>query len=698
MSRLELISQLDKKDCGITCLLMILKYYGGEVSREYLRILAHQDQYGVSAYYLIEAASNLGLEGKGVTGSLEELTNDILPCIAHVHLNQYEHFVVIEKINHKSQYIYILDPARGKLKYSFMEYQKISTNQYLCFRPKVAKLPVLKEEKRFSRFCFSFFYHQWYLVFAILFCMLLSFLLELVITYHLQWILDYGVAYQKKTLLSFFLLFVVMLIIFIRIIHLIQEYFTNHLLQKFQLFISEKVIQHILYLPYQYHQYHTAGELISKFSFLDDILYILFPILNGISSTIIFIILLVLLGRIHRYFFYIFFLFMIAQILIMKIEIPIINKMLNQTKGELTLLNSKLTEYFYGLGTIKSMHIEEDIFEKIKVYLFHYLIKLKKLKLRFKLNEEGKSFIRLLIEHLLLTYGGLLLLQQRIILSNLLMVSFLSRLAIHQCEVLLELPSKWENSKTSFEQLNDLFSVEQEDFSYGIMTLPNCLNGLIQLKKLCFSIKEDEPLFQDVTLTIDKGTRVALLGSSGSGKSTFLKILMRYYEVSNQMIYLDNRDILSYPLEIIRENICYVSQEEVLFSDTVYQNIILNQKIDYDEFLTICKITEVDSIVASSLLGYQYKIEENGVNLSGGERQRIILARALAKKARIYLFDESFNQLDILRERRIMKAMFNYLEGRTILVVSHRKNNLDLFSRRIVLDDKKLIDDYLYFR
>jgi len=190
---------------------------------------------------------------------------------------------------------------------------------------------------------------------------------------------------------------------------------------------------------------------------------------------------------------------------------------------------------------------------------------------------------------------------------------------------------------------------------------------------------------------------ISICGKSGSGKSTLLKILMRYYEVAHQMIYLDNRDILSYPLEMIRENICYVSQDEMLFSDTVYQNIMLNQKIDYDEFLMICKITEVDSIVSSSLLGYQYKIEENGINLSGGERQRIILARALAKKSCIYLFDESFNQLDIHRERRIMKAIFNYLEGKTIFVVSHRKNNLDLFTRRLVLDDKNIIDDYLYF-
>jgi len=697
VAHLEFISQLDKKDCGITCLLMILKYYGGEASREYLRLLAHQDQYGVNAFYLIDAANHLGLEGKGITGPLEEMPCSFLPCIAHVHLNGYEHFVVIEKINHKSQYVYIVDPARGKLKYSFKEYQKISTNQYLCFRPKVAKLPVLKEEKRFSRFCLNFFARQWYLILVILFCILLAFLLELIVTYHFQWILDYGIAYQKKALLSFFLTFVILLIIFIRVIYLMKEYFMNHLLQKFQLFISEKVIHHILHLPFQYQQYHTAGELISKFSFLEDVLYIWYPIMNGISSSIILVILLILLGRIHHYFFSIFLLFMIVQLFTTKLEIPIVSKMLKKTKMELTLLNSKLTECFYGLGTIKNMHIEEDTFEKLDVYLGNYLTKAKKLKMRLKLIEEEKSFIRLFMEHLLLTFGGFLLLQQKITLSHWLMVSFLSRLAISQCEVLLDFPSRWENSKTSFQQLNDLLSIEIEDFTFGLSTLPLCLKGKIQLNKFSFFIRKDKGLFYDVSLTIDEGDRIALLGSSGSGKSTLLKILMRYYEVAHQMIYLDNRDILSYPLEMIRENICYVSQDEMLFSDTVYQNIMLNQKIDYDEFLMICKITEVDSIVSSSLLGYQYKIEENGINLSGGERQRIILARALAKKSCIYLFDESFNQLDIHRERRIMKAIFNYLEGKTIFVVSHRKNNLDLFTRRLVLDDKNIIDDYLYF-
>jgi ATP-binding cassette subfamily B protein len=137
----------------------------------------------------------------------------------------------------------------------------------------------------------------------------------------------------------------------------------------------------------------------------------------------------------------------------------------------------------------------------------------------------------------------------------------------------------------------------------------------------------------------------------------------------------------------LRNSICYISQTETLFTDSIYNNIVLNRDISYDEFLKVNKLTIVDEIVNKNNTGYDFLLEENGFNLSGGERQRIILARALLKKSDLYIIDEGLNQLDVSKERKILKNLFNEYKDKTIIVISHRFNNVDLFNKKYKLEN-----------
>jgi len=129
-------------------------------------------------------------------------------------------------------------------------------------------------------------------------------------------------------------------------------------------------------------------------------------------------------------------------------------------------------------------------------------------------------------------------------------------------------------------------------------------------------------------------------------------------------IYIDNRELSNYELKDIRERICYVSQNEILFTDTVYNNILLDRDIAYDDVLEVSKLMQVNEFVEQLPLKYDSLIEENGFNLSGGERQRIMLARTILKKADIYIFDEALNAIDIKRERIILKNIFKILKNK----------------------------------
>ena len=183
-----------------------------------------------------------------------------------------------------------------------------------------------------------------------------------------------------------------------------------------------------------------------------------------------------------------------------------------------------------------------------------------------------------------------------------------------------------------------------------------------------------------------------MLGPSGSGKSTILKLIYKYYKVDRDKIYINNYDINDYSMKDIRQNVTYVSQQELLFTDTIRNNIILGRRVEEEYFLNISKITYVEEIVQNSILGYDYMLEENGINLSGGQRQRIILARSLLKNSSIIMIDEGFSQIDSLLERKILENIFSYFSDKTIIVISHRQDNKDLYNRILQFNNNQVIN------
>ena len=200
-----------------------------------------------------------------------------------------------------------------------------------------------------------------------------------------------------------------------------------------------------------------------------------------------------------------------------------------------------------------------------------------------------------------------------------------------------------------------------------------------------------EATLKDISFDIAKGEKVLILGPSGSGKSSLLKILFKYYPVSRDKVYLNNYDINDLTIKDIRTKFTYLSQNELLYTDTIRNNITLSRNISEEEFLKVCKITYVDDLVKDNLLSYNYPLEENGVNLSGGQRQRIILARALLKESSYILIDEGLNEIDINLERKILKNIFDNYQHKTIIIISHRLDNMDLYTKVINLSKRSIL-------
>ena len=168
---------------------------------------------------------------------------------------------------------------------------------------------------------------------------------------------------------------------------------------------------------------------------------------------------------------------------------------------------------------------------------------------------------------------------------------------------------------------------------------------------------------------------------------------MKFHEVKRNCLFIDNIDINDYSEECIKENICYISQNEMLFTDSLYNNLCLNDDVSDKKLNEVLDICYIKDIFKKSNLGINTLIEENGFNLSGGEKQRIVLGRTLLKPFNILIIDEGLNQVDISLERKILKNIIKKYQDKTIIVISHRLENMDLFPRVIKFKHTKIEGD-----
>ena len=242
-------------------------------------------------------------------------------------------------------------------------------------------------------------------------------------------------------------------------------------------------------------------------------------------------------------------------------------------------------------------------------------------------------------------------------------------------------------TKNSIKRINNLLNIKYEKLDKKSNLL---VMGSINIRNLSFSYNQQKNILNNISLSIQRGDKVLILGPSGSGKSTLLKILYKYYNINRGMIYIDDYDFLDFTIRDIRENITYVSQNELLYTNTIKNNVILDREISAEEFLHVCRLTYVEDILKDNLLSYDFVLEENGANISGGQRQRIILARSLLKNTPIIMLDEALNEIDITLERKILKNIFIYYYNKTIIIVSHRHDNMDLYDKVINIENGSL--------
>jgi len=234
---------------------------------------------------------------------------------------------------------------------------------------------------------------------------------------------------------------------------------------------------------------------------------------------------------------------------------------------------------------------------------------------------------------------------------------------------------------------------EKSEENIGEQLMSN-VEGDIIFQNVSFSYNDEKVSLNNINLTIKQGETIALVGSTGSGKTTLINLLIRFYNPTNGKILINNKDINSFDLESFRSNFSFVDQNVRLFNDTISGNIAFGQKdkMTMDSIVDAAKISNSIEFIEKLDEKFDSEIGEDGVTLSGGQRQRLSIARAIAKDSPILILDEATSALDSATEKLVQSAINKIQQGRTTIIIAHRLSTIQNANRIIVLKDGEIIE------
>lgn len=680
-----IILQEGKKDCGAASLLSVIRYYGGDISLDRLIEMTKTTKEGTNFYNMSEAARKFNLIAKCFkVDDIEKIRNINNPFIAQLNNKNYTHFVVVYKINNNK--VIIMDPTKGKQVLDIFDFSSIWTGYIMLFE-KMGYTPSYRSDKVLNEIISACLLKNINIIIFLIILSIIFTILSCLVSLYSEVVFDKIIDTNINNLIVVTIFFSVLFMLK-NITNFIRNHLVIYLNQKLDISIILSTYSKIILLPYTFYKNKTTSEVLSR---INDLSYLK----NFISKIIItifldsftFIVSFIIIYTISRKILFLLLTINMVYLLIIIIFNRIVkrNTILNQENN--AYINNLIIESTSGYETIKGLNIEDNmIFKFSKLYskALNNLYFSEKINNIILILKDLTSDIGMLIVNFMVIK---LIINNTLTTGNYMTIAFLSSYFIYPVRNLINILNEYHYVKSAIKRGNNLLEYDDEKVYEEEKLL---VNGNIKFVNLSYTFNNKYYVLRNINLFIKDKERVLILGQSGSGKSTVMKILYRYYEIERDSVYINNYDINDYSLSDIRKNMTYISQSETLFTGSIRDNILLGRNVSEVDFLNICKIVHVDDIVKNNILGYEYLIEEGGANISGGQRQRIILARSLLKNSNVIMIDEGLNQIDIQLEREILVNIFNYFYDKTFIIISHRRDNMDLYDRIIKISGGKV--------
>ena len=701
------IIQSDSMMCGITCLQMVCKHFGREVSLRTLSKLCVATSEGVSMLGVNEAANKLGLRTMCARTDFDTLSKATLPCVLHWNQN---HFVVLYKVR-KGRIFYVADPGKGLVKYNLEEFGKhwVSTASQgeekgiaMFLEPTLEfyshKVDNEEEDGSPRSFQFLFGYIKQYRKYfgQIVLGLLVGSLLQLILPFLTQSIVDVGIKNQNIGFIWLILLGQLMLTISRTAIDFIRRWLLLHISLRINISLVSDFFIKLLKLPMSFFDTKLMGDLMQRMgdhsrvnSFLtQQTLSIVFSLFTFIVFSIVLL----------SYNWLVFAIFMLGSLLYGGWLALFLRrrKVLDYELFEQQAINNNKTyEFITSMQEIKLQDCEQRRrweWEDVQADLFG--VQMKSLKLQ-QTQEAGSIFINELKNIVITVVAATAVIHGQLTLGMMLAVQYIIGQLNSPVEQLMSFFYSVQDVRISLERINEIHRMDDENGKQGLETSVKEEDKGIDLENVNFKYDPHalKTIIDDVSLTIPKGKVTAIVGASGSGKTTLIKLMLGYYPVLGGQITIGGTDVNTLNKKWWRRQCGVVMQDGVIFSESIARNIAVDDKeIDKQRLQTAAEIACIHNYVMGLPLKYNTKIGRDGVGLSQGQKQRILIARTVYKNPNYIFLDEATNSLDANNERMIVEHLDEFYKGKTVVIVAHRLSTVKNADQIVVLDKGKVVE------
>lgn len=705
MEKFPLYNQNEVMDCGPACLRMISKYYGHHYSLQTLRQKCFITREGVSLLGISDAAESIGFRTCGVKITGEQLVNEaMLPCILYWNNS---HFVVCYKIKRKrggKLIFYIADPASQRLQYEEDEFKKCwlgvtlaDVNRRgiaLLLEPNANFANIEEEPERSSKKSLLFFL-RYLLPYKTQFAQLalgmaLGSVLQMAFPILTQSLVDVGIGERNLSFITLILIAQLFLFVSQLAVGYIRSWIMLHINTRVDVALISDFLTKLMKLPLSYFDTKMTGDIMQRIGDHSRIKSLLMSnSFNIIFSIFNFFLFAGILGYYHPMILGIFLLgnglYAIWVLSFMRYRRELDIKRFNQSAGE----QSKLIQLVQGMQEIKLNNCEKQKrweWERIQAKLFK--ISIRGLKLS-QIQQTGSVFFTQTTQIIISFIAAKAVVDGQMTLGMMMSMTYILGQVSAPIGEFIGFFQSLQDAQISLERLNEIHNQKDEDQNSEALLheLPTCHDIHLDHIRFSYSGAERDYALDDVSLTIPQGKVTAIVGASGSGKTTIVKLMQGFYEPLHGQIKIGNTPLSMIHPRLWRSKTGSVMQESFIFSDTIANNIAVGvDEIDPVRLLHAVKVANIEDFILSLPMGYSTKIGMEGNGISAGQKQRILIARAVYKNPEFIILDEATNSLDTSNERIIMQNLEHFYQGKTVVVVAHRLSTVRNADKIIVID------------
>ncbi len=679
--------QSEAAECGLACLGMITNYYGAHTDISTLRQRFSISMKGVSMADLLTMAEQMGMSGRGLRLELDELVQLQTPCILHWEL---AHFVVLEKVSGNK--ITILDPARGRIVYSREEVSQRFTGIALELLPGgTFQPPAPRISLRFHHFWSSMTGLQKFLVHLTGLTLTLQ-LFALAGPYAMQIITDQVIAGHDTHLLQVVIIGFTLLLLLEIVTGWLRSFVGQRLGHQLSFQIHANLLRHVLHLPLTYFEKRQLGDIMSRFGSLAPMQNLLTEglvstFLDGVMTITTFTMLLL-------YAPFLTVVTMVALVVYLGVRLmmyPQFKRLADESLVADAKQSSNLMETMRAMQAIKLYGREAHrhaLWQNLTATSMNLSIRSERLGFwQMYLNQFIFGIERLTILYL----GAQIVIDGGLTIGMLMAFLAYREQFSGRVQSLIDVAIRYKMLRVHLDRLADMVLTEPEK-RHLPARMKAILKGEICLQHVSFRYADFEvALFHDLNLQIAAGESVALIGPSGVGKTTLMKIMLGLFQPTTGKVLIDGQPLQDYDISHFRCQVAAVMQDEQLLAGSVAENITFFDSAPDQHWIETCAtLAGLHADILAMPMGYHTLVGEMGSTLSGGQKQRLVLARALYKKPKILLMDEATSHLDVALEQVVNQALEKL--NITRVMIAHRPQTIACADRVIEICDGQAIE------